>query len=301
MGEGYCQALCNLGSYLMLEGEYDYANAILKFAKEKFPNEPISHNWMLCQYYLEYTFHMHQKKFIEAEMAAQKIAVFDQYESSLCLADLLIQQKNYDTAKKCLQVILSKSELQDSDVRIDYDIRARILYTQLQVASNYPSSTPNGVLTSLNAALAYTNDYHLHYLNAVIQLYISHIQLLMGMPHHALKLLNTVLPQILANGFAFDRARALLLYAKCLVASAQQEPPESRRKVVEDCVKILEKVKSNFNQVKAFHRVKDVLYLQARLYDEIDCESKRNLCAMEYRIMDEEYPSKNKYSLLIDL
>lgn len=298
MGEGYCQALCNVANNLMLEGEYEYANSILNFAMLKFPNEPNSHYWMLCMCYMEYTLNLHMKNFAEAEIAVQKMSVLDRYEGILCMANIQIQKGNYDAAKECLESMLNDNELQN-DLRVDYDIRARILYTQLQVASSFPNSTPNGILNRLNAALSYTNDYHLHYLNTIIHLQIAHIQLLMHMPQHALKSLNVGLPQILANGHAYDRGRGLLLYAKCLVATS--ESSENRTIVIQESAKLLEKVKSNFKQVRAYHRNKDVFYLQAKLYNEIGLSKERNRCAKEYRMLNEEYPSKGKYSILIDL
>lgn len=300
MGEGYCQALCNIANNLMLEGEYEYANSILNFAKMKFPNEPNAHHWMLCECYMEYTLNLHMKNFAEAEIAVQKMAVLDQYESTLCMANIQIQKENFDVAKQSLQTMLTNNESQ-IDIRIDHDIRAKILYTQLQVASSFPSSTPNGILNLLNAALSYTGDYHLHYLNTIIHLQIAHIQLLMHMPQHALKSLNICLPQILANGYAYDRGSALLLYAKCLVATSKQLSPENRSVIIRDSTKMLEKVKRNFQQVKAFHKVKDVLYLQAILYNEIDSNDERNRCAKEYRMLNEEYPSISTRSVLVGL
>lgn len=298
MGEGYCQALCNIANQLVLEGEYESANAILSVAREKFPNEPNSHYWMLCECYLEYTLNLHLQNFIETEIAAQKMSVFDQYESKLCMVELLIQKENYFEAKKLLQTIMEKFDKQDSDASIEYNVRARILYAQLEIVCNFPSSIPDTILTELNYALDKANGCHLQYLKAIIHLHIAHTQLLMCMPQHALQLLNTCLLQILSNGYVYDRARALLLYSKCLVANCENKSENERKNIFVECSKMLEIVKGNFKKVQAFHRIKDVLYLQARLYDELDSISERNKCAVEYNILDEEHSSKCNYSLL---
>lgn len=68
--------------------------------------------------------------------------------------------------------------------------------------------------------------------------------------------------KILGHGGCYDRARATLLYAKCLIADSSKLENEARGKVVIKCAHMLEKVKEQFRRVEAFYRVKDVLFLQ---------------------------------------
>lgn len=68
--------------------------------------------------------------------------------------------------------------------------------------------------------------------------------------------------EILANGGTYDKARATLLYVKCLIADSSKLDAESRGQVILNAATSLEKVKSGFERVEAFSRVKDVLYLQ---------------------------------------
>lgn len=87
----------------------------------------------------------------------------------------------------------------------------------------------------------------------------------MNLPSLALKLIDDSILVILSHGGYFDQARALLLMAKCKVASVSHEVEEVRKQVVYDSIQILHKVKNKFLKVEAYSRVKDVLYLMVRI------------------------------------
>lgn len=113
----------------------------------------------------------------------------------------------------------------------------------------------------------------------------------------------------------------MLLYVKCRIACAPKSG-DRRPKVLSLCTELLETVKSNFSKVEAYSRVKDVIYLQvgiffsnvlyfyehtyfnssnsfqAQIYHEIGNVIERNKCALEYRQIDEQYPTKLTNSLL---
>lgn len=293
--EGYCQAACNVAKHLFQQAEYQYANAIINFAKIKFPNEPVSHIWMMCESLFEFTLHLHHQDFDKAETAAQKMAVVDKNESSFQYIQILMHSRDFHEAHACVNKILSEK---NDDTRMDFDVRAMLLLAEIQIATCLPGSVPPGILKLLNAALAYTNDYHLDYLTFMVQLHTAHLQLLIGMPCHALNILDKCLVQVLAHGCLFDRARAMLLYANCIVANSDTKPEEERRNIIKEAAEILKKVKADFKKAEAYYRVKDVLYLLARLYNEIDMKTERNECALEFRLTDEEHPVKTDCSLL---
>lgn len=262
-GEGFCQLVCNVSNHLLLQGEYSMAHSLLCLAKDKFPNEPVSHIWMLYENLDVFVRSFHHENWIEAEEAARRMAVVHKWESCLRLAELYLYKEDFVGAHNCVSEILDKCQ---SDVkttlRIDFHVRALILLAEIQCASSFPDSVPSGIAILLNSCLSYAKDYHLDYYVAVIYLHLANMQLLMGAPAQALKLLDQCLVQILAHGGNFDRARAMLLYVKCLVANAKGESDASREQTMLDAARMLNKVKENFEKVEAYSRVKDVLYLQ---------------------------------------
>jgi len=89
-----------------------------------------------------------------------------------------------------------------------------------------------------------------------------------------------------------------LLYVKCRIAAAPKSG-EVRKNVMLLCADLLETVKKKFYQVEAICRVKDCIYLQAQVLHEVGNISARNRCAMEYRLLDEQHPTKRNNDLVM--
>lgn len=264
--EGYCQAICNIANLLLLQGEYALSHSILNFARERFPNEPVSHVWMLCENIFAYIRAMHHENWAEAESAAQKIAVIDQWESCLRLAELYLYKEDYIGAHTYVSEVLDKCQNdKTSRLRSDLYVRALILLAEIQCASSFPDSVPSGTVLLLNSSLYYSNEHHMDYYAALIHLHMANLQLLLGMPAQALKLLDRCLMQVMAHGGNFDRARAMLLYVKCTVANSIVFDDAKREEIILQGAQMLEKVKENFKAVEAYSRVQDTLYLQVSL------------------------------------
>lgn len=258
-GEASCQAICNISNHLLLQGEYAKAYAVLTLAKERFPSEPVSHIWMLCECLFTFIRAIYHEEWIEAEAAAQRMAVYDVWESRLRMTELLLQKRDFCAAQKCIREVLDNRNDSNLKLRIDYHVRAMILLAETQYTSNYPNVVPP---MAFNVCLAYVNDFHLDYLGALVYLHLANVQLLMGMSAQALKLLGGCLVQILTHGGIYDRARAMLLYVKCTVANAEHKSDEERKEIITKSADMLNKVCIDFIKVEAYSRVKDVLYLQ---------------------------------------
>ncbi|KAJ8969112.1 hypothetical protein NQ314_001922 [Rhamnusium bicolor] len=299
-GEGFCLAVCNIANHLLIQGEYSLVACVLDFAKRRFPNEPNSHIWMLCENLFVFTRSLHHEKWIEAESAAQKITVVDKWEGYLRLAEVYFYKQDYTEADNCINTVLNQYENDNTYKFSDryYYVRAKILKAEIQFASSYPDSVPAGIITILNNCLIEAQTSQLDYQSALIHLHIANIMLLIGLTGQALRVLDRCLVQILGHGGCFDRARATLLYVKCLVADSHKSAENERKEIILNSAKLLERVKSNFEKVEAYSRMKDVLYLQAQLYHSINMKTERNKCALEYRLLDEEHVSKNVYTLV---
>lgn len=262
-GECFCLSVCNIANHLLLQGNYNLANTILSFAKERFPNEPNSHIWMLCANLFIFIRALHHENWNDAEAAAQKILVVDKWEGNLRLAELYYYKENFLEAHRLVDILINKFRSDSKyKVKIFYYIRAKILLAEIEFSSSYPDKVPPEIMTLLSNCLIDTDTYNLDYHSALIHLHIANIQLNLGLTSQALKILDRCLVQILAHGGNFDRARAVLLYVKCMVANSEQLEENDRKNVILKGAEMLEKVKEDFRIVEAFSRVKDVLYLQ---------------------------------------
>lgn len=263
-GEGFCLAICNIANHLLMQGDYGLVGAVLNFAKQRFPNEPQSHMWMLCENLFVFTRSLHHEQWAEAESAAQKITVVDKWEGCLRLAEVYFYKQDYIEADNCINTFLNQYE-NDNTYKFNdryYYVRAKILKAEIQFASSYPTSVPAGIITILNNCLIEAQTCQLDYQAALIHMHIANTMLLLGLTAHALRILDRCLIQILAHGGYFDRARATLLYVKCLVADSHKCEDNERSRIILNSAKLLDKVKNDFEKVEAYSRMKDVLYLQ---------------------------------------
>ncbi|KAK5639964.1 hypothetical protein RI129_010775 [Pyrocoelia pectoralis] len=289
-GEALCQSICNVAIQLLNEAEYEKSYSVLMLAKERFPHEPLSHTWLFCECIYTFTRCLHRQEWIEAETAAQRMAVYDVCESRLRIVELFIQKRDFSAAYKCINELIDVHNDFNSRLRIDYHVRAMILYAEIRYASCYPDVIPP---IALHACLSYANDFFVDYLGAVSYLRLANIQLLMKLPAQALKLLDKCLLHILTHGGIYDRARAMLCYSKCIVANSKDCASVERKKTILSAAEMLSEVVAGFMKVEAYAKVKDALYLQACLYNELNMVIERNKCAFDFRLIEEEYPTAN--------
>ncbi|PNF24685.1 hypothetical protein B7P43_G17552 [Cryptotermes secundus] len=292
-GEGTCQAICNVANILMEQGEFHFATVLLLNARERFPHEPVSHAWMFSEQILNFTKALHHGKWQEAEQAVARLAAINKWESQLRRAELFVAMGDYPGAAAYVHDILDyfRHRSEAESVCPSLRVRALILAAELQSCCGSSTSAPAGSI-SLLTALALAQLHYLDYLAALVALHLANLQLQMGLPSQALKLIDQSLLLILSHGGSYDQGRALLLFAKCKVAAVTGQPDEVRKKALTEAIHILNKVKISFEKTESYSRVKDVLYLEALLYNEIGCVSERKRCALEFRQLDEQYPTK---------
>lgn len=297
-GEGFCLAVCNVANQLLLEGHYSLVHSVLSFIKFAFPKEPHSLIWMFIENLYTFTRSLYHEKWTEAESAAQKILVIDKWEGYLRLAELNLYKEEYEEANAYVDVLLKEYEsCEKNKVILHQYIRGRILLAEIQFASCFPHNTPSGILNILNSCLIDTKKAKLDYQTAIIHLHLANILLMLNLHGQALKVLDRALIQIFAHGGCYDRGRAMLLFVKCIVADLNRHDENVRNEIVAEAADILNKVKENFEKVEAYSRLKDVLYLQAHLFHMLNKTNEKNKCAMEYRLLDEAYVTKNCYTL----
>ncbi|KAF5289260.1 hypothetical protein FQA39_LY15190 [Lamprigera yunnana] len=284
-GEALCQSICNVAMHLLNQGDYFKAETVLLLAKERFPREPLSHIWLLCECIFTFMHCLYHEEWSEAEAAAQRMSVYDDCESQLRLTELFLQKRDFSAAHKSISKLIDGHNDSQFRLRIDYHIRAMILFSEIRYTSSFPNVFPP---VALHACLAYASDFHVDYLSALTYLHLANVLYLMKLSAQALKLLDLCLFHVLTHGGHYDRARAMLLYVKCIVANSVIVCKEERKIIVANAAGMLNKVVVNFMKVEAYARVKSVLHLQACLYNEVNMINERNKCSLEFRLLEED-------------
>lgn len=129
------------------------------------------------------------------------MANLDKWESCLRLAELNFTKGDYKSALSCIDHIIvdNVQKVPDCKLAVNIRIRAMILLAEVHCASTNLNNFPTSVITILNSALSLANVYHQDLLAAVIRLHLANVQLLLGMPNQALKILDKELVNVLTH------------------------------------------------------------------------------------------------------
>lgn len=120
---------------------------------------------------------------------------------------------------------------------------------------------------------------------------------------NALELVRKHLNVIYTHGSLFEQGMATYLLARCLLAETgmgtkKEDATEFKSKKTE-IFPLLSRAKRIFNQVEAFHHVKEVVFLEALLYHHLGYEKERNTRSMLFKQLDELYPLKTSNNIQI--
>lgn len=295
-GEGVCLALCNVSLMIAQEGELSHAVEIINYAKERFPtHNQHSHIWMLAEEIMTFNRALQQGDWAAASTCIQNMATINQSESMLRMAQLLLYRGDLRQASDLIFKLVDESQ-QKEEMPPEHHARVLILQAELQVLS----SNHTAAVTPLNKCLSICQQHHLDYTSAIVIMHIANVQLLLQLPSQAVSVLAQVMVSILSYGSVYDRARAHLLYAKCTIAQIEKGfITDKKKEGLLSATRMLSNAIEDFSKVEAHQRVKDALYLQARLYHELDYREERNRCAAQFRQLDQNQDST--YQPLIEL
>ncbi|XP_068101228.1 anaphase-promoting complex subunit 5 [Hyperolius riggenbachi] len=292
--EPFAVVLCHLAELHAEQGCFSAASEILKHLKERFP--PGSQHaklWMLFDQKIQFDRAMNDGKYHLTESLVTGITALDSVEGLYRKAVVLKAQNQTAEAHKLLQVLLTHCQ----KVR-NIEMVIRVL---LSLAELYWRSSCHPVaLPVLLQALALSREYHLQYLASETVLNLAFSQLMLGIPEQALNILHMAIEPILAHGAVLDKGRAMFLVAKCQVASAAAYNPQKKTEALESAILNLNEAKTYFGMVDCKEQIRDILYLQARLYHSLGNIQERNKCSMLFRQIHQELPSHG-VSLLIRL
>lgn len=156
---------------------------------------------MLCEHIHEFTRALHNGDWSMAENAANQMANIDKWESCLRLGELNFMKGNYKTASSCIDHIIvdNVQKVPESKLAVNIGIRGMILLAEVHCASIISNNVPTSVITILNSALTLAVLYHQDLLASIIRLHLANVQLLLGMPSQALKILEKELVNVLTH------------------------------------------------------------------------------------------------------
>ncbi|XP_022789154.1 anaphase-promoting complex subunit 5-like [Stylophora pistillata] len=331
--EATCLSLCSLAEQHADRGMFQEASDILSFCRIKFPaHSKLSQLWMTTEAVIDHNRALLQGDMKRAIACVEQLAALDEPEAEYRSALNLLHLGDYTTAFPRLQKLLESSRdkvfLNDGKksaaeykarsfglkmiVCLAYsrdkvflndgkksaaEYKARILLalTQLFLLLSDPVSALPHALDCLTTSCSHYMDNSA----ALASLYIAQIQLSLGLPAKAVALIKRTMVQILSHGElrAVDVRRSGLM----VIALDSWRRALGSRHDLRSALPTLERIVKGFRKLGAADKTRDVLYFQARIYDELGFTIERNACAAECCEILQRQPTNSARSSLFVL
>ncbi|KAM6423409.1 anaphase-promoting complex subunit 5 isoform 3-T3 [Liasis olivaceus] len=284
--ESFAVVLCHLAELHAEQGYFTAASEILKHLKERFPiNSQHAQLWMLFDQKIQFDRAMNDGRYHVANSLVSGITALNSCEGVYRKTTLLKAQNQMSKAHKLLEKLLIHCrKIKNTEMVISVLLSTAELYWQ--------SLCHTIALPILLQALALAREYRLQYLASETILNLAFAQLILGIPEQALSILHMAIEPILAHGAVLDKGAAMFLVAKCQVASAASYAPPKKAEALEAAILNLNEAKTYFAKVDCKEQLRDVLYLQARLFHSLGKTQERNQCAMLFRQLHQEFPAR---------
>ncbi|XP_055918995.1 anaphase-promoting complex subunit 5 [Eupeodes corollae] len=283
--ESVCMVLCCLALWLNIQGEYALSSVVLHHTKERFPRNPYSNSWMICECYIIIHQSILRCKWQEASRACDQLYVFDENAAILQRVSVLIAKRYLTTARTMLDKLLMSSELDCLT-----QVRALILLAYSMISQDKVNSE---VIGTLNKASTLALQSYLEFEWAITDMMFAQVLLQMQMPQKALQSIKNGMEKIYANGGLYDRAKASFVYMRCLVATALT--PEEKKKCLKECSQQIDEAIGYFKKLDAYAKVLDVYSFLATQYNELGMKPERNRYAALFRQYHMEFNIAEEY------
>lgn len=283
--EAVCHSLCCVALWLAVQGEYPLSNAVLSHTQNRFPRDPMSRYWMICDGYITSLNAIYQQQWDVASKACSKLYTLDQNVSLLQRARLNIARRNLVGARKILENLLTDDMLEPLN-----RVRAMILLANTKIVGNSVSAD---VVNILNEALIYAKSKYFSYEAAIIDVNFAFVLLNSGMPIQALRSITGCMDSVLANGGLYDTAKTMFLFVKCLIA-AEPNATEKLAKI-NKCKEILDETVEKFTKLGCYAKVMDVYAYLAQFFNETQQINERNNYALKFRLLASKHSIPLEY------
>ncbi|KAJ7309781.1 hypothetical protein JRQ81_007848 [Phrynocephalus forsythii] len=284
--ESFAVVLCHLAEVHAEQGYFTAASDILRHLKERFPpNSQHAQLWMLFDQKIQFDRAMNDGRYHVADSLVAGITALNSTAGVYRKALLLRAQNQMSAAQRLLQKLLTHCQKTKNT--------EMVINVLLSIAELHWQSLCHTIaLPVLLQALALAREYCLQYLASETILKLAFSQLILGIPEQALSILHMAIEPILAHGAVLDKGAAMFLVAKCQVASAAAYAPQKKAEALESAVLNLNEARTYFAKVDCKEQLRDVLYLQARLFHSLGKTQERNQCAMLFRQLHQELPAR---------
>ncbi|CAH1725195.1 anaphase-promoting complex subunit 5 [Aphis gossypii] len=271
--ESKCIAMCNIINDLIAHGDYYLAPILINEVSHIFPYTHCKF-WIMAEQYLNFTLAMNREEWPKAELAAKQMATVNVTESALRLGEMYLKKEDFVAATNMVKELMKNNE-------------ENTVLTRLRAYLIVAKANESAALNLLMDAKLIAIEYHLMYMIAIINVEIAIVLMKYDFPHKALRLLQETKQHIYCGINVYDKAYTDLQIIKAkMMVNIVDEFDHSREFLLKIYNK-LNKIAEKFRSIEAITELKEIVYLQALIADELDMKQNRNKHAMEFRHLEE--------------
>jgi hypothetical protein len=208
---------------------------------------------------------------------------------------LLCRKQDWETARTVAARLLRMCETKGLKSH-----RARIL---IQLAIMELESNPKhsiSALPPLLEALSMCEKCEQHGLHAAALSVLAKVFLRLQNPKRSLAILKATIPTLLQREHIWFQAEAYLTYSKCHLQLANISTGSARRKQLQGASAGLKKTQSLFEQCQDIPRLREVYYLQARIFSQLQIVAERNSASLRFTSLC-DYMGRRRFSSILDV
>lgn len=246
---------------------------------------------MGCEQQIRFNAALHRGRLIAAEQAINNLASVSRLDADFCRCQLLSFKSDSSTLLRQVDSLLCECRHRETSQQHFTELIVRLLLLK----GDALCSTDNASLamSPLLEALTLAKQSHCTLLTSLATVHLALVQYHVGLPQLALNHLCQVYSDVMCHGSLSNRAFIASVAVKCQLSVGASNEQLNRADVLRCVVSKLDHVIAWLRQLDSHQRLKQALYLQSRVYDELGSVTLRNKCAAEFRQLDQQYPTWN--------
>jgi tetratricopeptide (TPR) repeat protein len=188
---------------------------------------------------------------------------------------LLSRQGHWEEAKKLARQLLDTCQ--------EHGLQTHRVRLLIQLAWIQLESNPHkfiAALPPLLEAVSLCEQWNLDGLHATCLMLLAKVFLRLGNPKRAIAILHATLPSLLRQEHVWYQSEAYLVLAKCHLQLAKTEGKNSKR--LRAASKELRKSRDGFQTCQDTHRLRETLYLHARVADALGDNAQRDAASAQF-------------------
>jgi len=300
--------ICKLAKQHAIHGNYRYAFSILNDVIKKSKNSTHCEKWYKNKMIIMFQKALFKREFLNARIIHSILMALDNENAESEIDSCARKGRFLNTCHQEQQAYNFINKVVDK--KYIYTTSIKKFNSILFVSEIFMNSSSNiSALTNLLECLSLSERYHFQNLYIYSSARIAQVLLNINMYNKALEIMDSILPQVLTHEDLWLQSLCLLIEAKCLMAKlsdglfigdSDNDKKDHKKQQLFDILSVLEKALGGFKKLESYDEIKEIVYLQALIFNEVGLVQERDQKAKEFHNIEKiilNNRNKNSYDI----